>query len=443
MSGFNYSKWDNIELSDDEDDLHPNIDKESWFRMKHRSRLEREEREDQEVKHMEKMNAEDAARMKIIQARVKVIENPTGGDNDDDAEFEDVDALKSEYQELRTNTAQRMTRIDEIKERRKWNIDNICQVSEERTIVSKSATVASLKADDFKPTGLTEKAMEENKIEKEKNEAAAAAAVKSSPAPATSEKAAISTTTSANSAKSVQSKPSTAGPAEKSEKNAVLSYNDYVLQHEDLLEQYSEIADMEKTKQFLFHNCDILLHEHSQSYMLLSCLEDEMNGKSKRMKLVCRQSQILSHVQELGQSMQRDPRDVVLPFFNRIEQKEFLNAFLEQVRLFEVRIKERAVVKRKEMDAERRITEAPPLGPGGLDPYEVLESLPQAMQDAFESQDIGRLQSVLNDMPNEEASMWMKKCVDSGLWNPGGVEEVDDAAAAAAAKLERELDPLD
>ena len=180
--------------------------------------------------------------------------------------------------------------------------------------------------------------------------------------------------------------------------------------------------------------------------MLLSCLEDEMNGKSKRMKLVCRQSQILSHVQELGQSMQRDPRDVVLPFFNRIEQKEFLNAFLEQVRLFEVRIKERAVVKRKEMDAERRITEAPPLGPGGLDPYEVLESLPQAMQDAFESQDIGRLQSVLNDMPNEEASMWMKKCVDSGLWNPGGVEEVeedDDAAAAAAAKLERELDPLD
>ena len=42
---FNYSKWDHIELSDDESDLHPNIDKESWFRMKHRSRLEREEKE--------------------------------------------------------------------------------------------------------------------------------------------------------------------------------------------------------------------------------------------------------------------------------------------------------------------------------------------------------------------------------------------------------------
>ena len=33
-TGFNYSKWDNIELSDDEDDVHPNIERESWFRMK-------------------------------------------------------------------------------------------------------------------------------------------------------------------------------------------------------------------------------------------------------------------------------------------------------------------------------------------------------------------------------------------------------------------------
>ena len=47
---FDYSKWDNIELSDDESDLHPNIDKDSWFRMKHRSRLEREEREVRQCK---------------------------------------------------------------------------------------------------------------------------------------------------------------------------------------------------------------------------------------------------------------------------------------------------------------------------------------------------------------------------------------------------------
>ena len=31
--GFSYSKWDNIELSDDESDCHPNIDKQSWYVM--------------------------------------------------------------------------------------------------------------------------------------------------------------------------------------------------------------------------------------------------------------------------------------------------------------------------------------------------------------------------------------------------------------------------
>ena len=51
--GFNYSKWDNIELSDDEDDVHPNIDRESWFRLKHRSRIEREEKEDKDKKKID------------------------------------------------------------------------------------------------------------------------------------------------------------------------------------------------------------------------------------------------------------------------------------------------------------------------------------------------------------------------------------------------------
>ena len=117
------------------------------------------------------------------------------------------------------------------------------------------------------------------------------------------------------------------------------------------------------------------------------------------------------------------------------------------MKLFETRIKERAVIKRKEMDTERRENEGVPMGPGGLDPFEVLESLPQSMRDAFDSQDIGRLQGVLNDMPQEEAKGWMKKCVDSGLWCPGGdagaEEENPEAAATEAARIKQEEDPLD
>ena len=48
-----HSKWDNIKLSDDEDDVHPNIDRESWFRMKHRSRVDHEEREEDDKKKID------------------------------------------------------------------------------------------------------------------------------------------------------------------------------------------------------------------------------------------------------------------------------------------------------------------------------------------------------------------------------------------------------
>jgi hypothetical protein len=64
---FDYSKWDNIELSDDEDDVHPNIDKESWFRMKHRSRVEREENEDKDkVQILKKVRAVQCGRLYTV-----------------------------------------------------------------------------------------------------------------------------------------------------------------------------------------------------------------------------------------------------------------------------------------------------------------------------------------------------------------------------------------
>ena len=476
----NYSKWDRIELSDDESDLHPNIDKDSWFRLKHRTRLEREEREDAEVKLFTKENAENQSRLTIIRARLSKLQSgAAAAEGDDGAEFEDVDALAGEADELEKQIVQRNKRIADINERRKWNIDNICRVSEEKTIVNELKTT-SLRADDFKPTGATERTfgeLEDADSSKGKGKDGAASApapaapaaatgvapvavpptppaaavsssssISSSSSSATSNKsssgAAPISSTSSNSSSNAPppavaataTKP--VGPAEPSstaivqgpsavtgsasrERFAVVSYNDFVLEHEDILEAYSEIRDLEQTKEYLFKHCDVLLHEHGQSYMLLSCLEDEMNGKRARMKHVCRQSQILSHITELAVSMKRDPRDMVLPFFKRISEAEYLTGFTTSVAEFTERIVKRAVEKRKEMDAEdaeELDEDSVPLGPGGLNPYKVLASLPQSMKDAFESQDIARLHEVLADMPPADAKHYMKLCVDSGLW---------------------------
>jgi len=430
--GFNYSKWDNIELSDDESDLHPNIDKDSWFRMKHRSRLEREEKEDKEIQFYIQKNSEDSSRLNIINARIKGIECGEGS-KDEDAEFEDVDALKVEKKELEGQIATRNTRVAEIKERRSWNIDNICVTKEEKTIVnsphtkSLSADVSLVDTDrlkDFEPKAETETAAAPAPTTVftkttpaapvDAASSALSAAAKNAPKPGAATTTAIAK--GAEPAAGIQR-----------ERLAVISYNDYVIKHEMLLEKYSEIQDLEATKNFLFKNCDILLHEHAQSYMLLSCLEDEMNGKKKRMRLVCRQSQILSHIQDLGVSMKRDPRDVILPFFMRLDEKEHYQGFSSAVDDFILRIQKRAVDKRKEIDAERakelreeRIAsgEKGPAGPGGLDPFEVLNSLPIELQEAFESQDLAQLQAVLAGMEPKEAKHWMKQCVDSGLWVP-------------------------
>ena len=61
-------------------------------------------------------------------------------------------------------------RVNEITERRKWNIDNICKVKDERTMISSADIKQSLKGDDFAPTGITEATIAKNKAEKEKEE---------------------------------------------------------------------------------------------------------------------------------------------------------------------------------------------------------------------------------------------------------------------------------
>jgi len=222
-----------------------------------------------------------------------------------------------------------------------------------------------------------------------------------------------------------------AGPAPE---RSVHSYADFVEEHEDLLETYSNLESLDATEAMLKEKGDVLLVEHASSYLLLSCLEEEMNGPgSKKMKLVARQSQVLSHICELGLSLHRPPRDVVVPFFRRIGEKEHGAAFADAVAVFITRIQARAVDKRKEMDEARarkkelgqgdddeqvELSREERMGPGGLDPVEVFETLPEPLQEAFQSQNTQQLREAIAALPLEEAKYHMKRCEDSGLWVP-------------------------
>ena len=157
---------------------------------------------------------------------------------------------------------------------------------------------------------------------------------------------------------------------------------------------------------------------------------------------VAHQCICMQYLLELAKQLETDPRACISSFFTKIQvaDQDYKDAFYSELEAFKVRIVNRAKEKIAEAEEEERLAR---LGPGGLDPADVFESLPDSMKKCFESQDIGMLQQVIKDMPEDQARYadkllfsflyyllpfitvivyhgryHMKRCVDSGLWVP-------------------------
>mmetsp|Transcript_7181 Transcript_7181/g.10322 ORF Transcript_7181/g.10322 Transcript_7181/m.10322 type:complete len:454 (-) Transcript_7181:103-1464(-) len=448
---FDYSKWDNIELSDDEDDVHPNIDKESWFRMKHRSRVEREDREEADKKKINDEMAKANLRIKEIS---KILSKASANDDDSDSDddLEDIEGLQAELKALQSANNANQAKLDHYEKNKKWNVDNLCHVVEERTIVNQNVgeskfsesgfalpkdgeAAAVVVAEDKKveandETGVPSKELSAAKIADVDNETKTTTKTSSFAV-----KEESSTTTKAI----TKATPKLVQPQPTETINSVavsmMTYHDFTEKYAHVVEEFMAIDSLDRSKDFLLQKGDILLQENASSYLLLASLEDEMNGFHEKMKLVARQSQIVSNIAELAKSLQRHPGNVIVPFFQRMEDKQLYAGFMEGVNQFIKRIEVRAVQKKAEIEEERArevlekgadaedavdISEIPldqRLGPGGLDPMEVFESLPESMQEAFESRQKEKLEEALRSMTVDEAEYHMKRCVDSGLWN--------------------------
>jgi len=64
----------------------------------------------------------------------------------------------------------------------------------------------------------------------------------------------------------------------------------------------------------------------------------------------------------------------------------------------------------------------------------------QVLKECFEKKDIAMLQEAVTKLPKEQAEYHIKRCIDSGLWVPGGADkgddDVEDGDAAAAGESE-------
>lgn len=383
-------------------------------------------------------------------------------DDDSDSDLEDMDGLQSELIALQKANIDNQSKLDYYEKHKKWNVDNMCHVVEERTIVNKNVAENKFSEGGFALPS-EEEELEELVITDPVEESA-------SPATTTAAAGVASTADGCSDADneeeiSVSSSKGDGVPSEKmsaakindgagikkkastktkppqvnpqpndpsaSATVSALSYHQFTQKYADTVEKFMSLESMDASQEYLLQHGHILLQENASNYLLLASLEDEMNGYHEKMKLVARQSQIISNIAELAKSLKLHPGNVIHPFFLRMRDKALFEGFMEGVQEFIKRIQVRAVQKRKEMDEAREreakdqqtavdISEIPReerLGPGGLDPLEVFESLPESMQEAFESREKEKLEAALREMTPEEVDYHMRRCIDAGLWN--------------------------
>jgi len=334
----NYSKWDNIELSDDEDNFHPNIDNNLMIR------LQREKREQREKDEAEK-----------------------------------AEALKAKGTDDAVEELERMERM------KKLHVGNICQ-------------------DKFN-----------SKHEKS------------------------SLSQSANPVKQSDTKVKVAAT---DEANFTDGYEEFMANNKEILLEYAAIDEEdEKSEQFVLNHTQ-LLSEHATGFYLLHCINLAAEGKTREMRKTARQYLLLTYVCDLAKSMPgRDARDAIRPLFKKmLTNQAAATAFEEHLSKYIEHVKTRAEVRKKEALEEAEgegedeyvpLKKGEQVGPGGLDPAEVFESLPKVLQEAFGERSVEALKTALTSLKPEDAQYHMQRCIDSGLWDPqggggGSSAEVDD-----------------
>ncbi|XP_052810465.1 hsp90 co-chaperone Cdc37-like isoform X2 [Mya arenaria] len=311
MSVINYSKWDHIEISDDEDDTHPNIDTPSLFRWRHQARVERMEEQKKEKETFKSELTSHQQKIHDMKQKLKEAEEKKA--------LEDLDALKKELKEMEQQETEFRRKEDELKKKERltpWNVDTLCHDGKSKTIINKY-----------------------EKTEEELTE------------------------------------------DEKAEKQLNFNKN-----HKADMKKFGMFSKYDDSQEFLMSHPELACEE-TANYLVLWCIDLEIEEKHALMAQVAHQTIVMQFILELARTMKIDPRGCIKPFFTRIKQaqKEYMDAFNDELNGFKERIRTRAKQKIEEAIKEHEEEERQKrLGPGGLDPVEVFESLPDVMKDCFE-----------------------------------------------------------
>jgi len=208
--------------------------------------------------------------------------------------------------------------------------------------------------------------------------------------------------------------------------------SEFLKKYKEDIDHYGDLNDIKKADGYLLAKPH-LVEELTEGYLISKAIDLAIINKNDAnlTRLAERCLQIHSIV-KAAEEAKMPPSKSVIIFYKHLKNPETAKLHYAQIKKQIPEIMERIAVRRKERIAERNKAEEEekaPLGPGGLDPTEVLNSLPEKLQECFMSKNVQKLQNVLKKMKPEEAEYHMKRCVDSGLWVANASEaenEVDD-----------------
>lgn len=181
----------------------------------------------------------------------------------------------------------------------------------------------------------------------------------------------------------INTKPAEKPYDELSDEEKEKRMRDFVKDNEKLLKQYGMLRKFEDSRKFLLDHSQLVC-EATANYLVIWCINLEMEKKSELMAHVAHQCICMQFILELAKQLDVDPRACVGSFFTRIQvaEVEYKSHFDSEVKAFKERITKRAAEKIEEAIAEQEEEERKArLGPGGLDPVEVFETLPEVSYD--------------------------------------------------------------
>ncbi|XP_069022908.1 hsp90 co-chaperone Cdc37 [Embiotoca jacksoni] len=355
-AGIDYSGWDHVYVSDDEDVTDPHVDTPSLFRLRHRSRLERMAEFQQRGEELGNNFAEYNKLLEEAQTRLKDLEEGSVEGEEDEEREAELKKVQAEVKKLKKDKKLFEKMMDEYQREEKklpWKVDTISKEGFKKSVLN------------IKPE------TKEEKVEKHKS---------------------------------------------------------FVEKYAKEVKHFGMLRRWDDSQKYLSDKPHLVCKETANCLVVI-CIDFEIDEKHALMDQVAHQAIVTQFILDLARTLKVDPRGCFRQFFSKIKAADepYQDAFDHELELLKERVRSCAQTRieneMKELEEEEKQER---LGPGGLDPVEVYESLPKEIQRSFDEKNIQKLQEAMDKLHPEEGKYHLHRCIASGLWVPDYGEAADE-----------------